>query len=182
MRFGHSATERFFSIVMSCFALILLLATAPSAMQPAPASLWAIEGGTILIPWPTGDDTPTSPQIRLTESAQVPTMSLLSIKQIPRTERHWSWPTTRTAVDQVESAGAHTWLMLQLPEEPQGNLTVQGQDIPLTWVAPRPHMPPLHLGPSNPEPPTVESLCTAEGAPPLDDPMQAWRWELLAAR
>ena len=167
---------------MSCAALILSLATAPGALQAPSPSLWAIEGGTLIIPWFTSGNGASFPQARLSRGDTSLTTTSFTIKSTVRTERSWSWPATRTAIAPATEPSTETWLAISLPQKPQGDLQIQGQTIPLVWLTPRTQMPPLHLGPVANDRSEVTDLCSPESAPPLDDPMQAWRWELLAAR
>ncbi|MDP6478937.1 MAG: hypothetical protein QGI75_02730 [Phycisphaerales bacterium] len=159
---------------------LVCLSGAVSAATPTIEQTLALRGSGLVIPLTavSGNDDPiASSLVDGNQTIARLDSHLVWINAKPRTPRAWSLPSHRTLVSGDETSGGTPYLVLSLPHDGRGHLVVDGTLVRLHWA---------NLPDSMP---TLRQLNTASddeeflpyAAPPLQDPLGAWRCELIAA-
>ncbi len=173
---------------MPLLPLIMLagiLAPAAAPQQTVSQTALAVRGGVLMIPIQRSSaDTLQTTSVAIVNDGQRTDLTgeVIAIGAELRKTRHWSWPSTRPVTTSKPDSQTRTWLAVTLPKDGRGNLEWNGRTIDLRWSDLQDGMPPLCLGHPPAIPPNIVDITPLLASPPLDDPLQAWRWELLAAR
>lgn len=159
---------------------LVCLSSVVSAATPTIEQALALRGSGLVIPLTavSGNDTPIASSL-VDGSRTIARLDshLVWINARPRTLREWSLPPQITQVSGDETSGGTPFLVLSLPHDGRGHLVVDGTPVRLHWADLPDSMPAL------------QRLNTASGgeeflpyaASLLQDPLSAWRCELLAA-
>ena len=146
---------------------------ASSAVVPDVAASLAQHGGALVIPLSDGDG---EADARLTDGPRLRSQ-VVWLEGVPRSDRVWTLPPRSLRIHTAATFEAEPFLFVKLPLVGEGDLLIDGSVVALHWAELPASMPELRLDGSAPE----QQIEGPWAAPPLTDPSQAWRCELIAA-
>jgi hypothetical protein len=160
--------------------MITCLAGSAGAATPAMTSGLALRGGAIVIPLNSNESLSEDDiSIKLVSDGRVvarPSAYLRWIGTAPRINRPWSSPPLKTKISPSPFQDATPFLIVAIPVNGRGDLYVDGSRVNLAWTALPDAMPALGQPHATPDHMNMQPYA----APPWDDPLAAWRCELLA--
>jgi len=163
--------------MMLSLGLILANGLAGTTATPTVQQAIGLRGGAIVIPL---SGTPAAQiEASLTPNSwRSPSIdaSAAWLRATRRSHADWSEPPFRVTVHEHEIANADAFLVASLPDTANGDMIVNGATITMTWHELPQAMPDLRRRSQ----PDASSAVMVLATPPLDDPTQAWRCELVA--
>ena len=158
-------------------AVLCLASTSLPAIAAVPTitGAVAIRNGTLVIPLDPEANTSIN-SVRLS-NGQHPQANVRWLTATLRPIRDWVLPPRQLSVSLEPTPEGEPFLFVQLPEDGSGDLRVDDSVIRLHWFDMPPSMPNLRLNARS----APVAVRTGYASPPLADPLQAWRCELLAA-
>jgi hypothetical protein len=157
---------------------VLCLAFASLPAIPAVPTITAavaIRNGALVIPLDPAANTSID-SVRLS-NGQRPQAYVRWLTASLRPVRDWGLPPRELTVSREPTPEGEPFLLVRLPEDGNGDLRVDDSVIRLHWFDMPASMPMLRLNASA----APAAVRTGYASPPLGDPLQAWRCELLAA-
>ena len=159
--------------ILAVFGLAFTSLPAIAAVPTITAAV-AIRNGALVIPLDPAANTSTN-SVQLT-NGQHPQAHVLWFTASPRLIRNWVLPPRKLSVHREPTPNGEPFLVVKLPEDGGGDLRIDDSVIRLHWLDMPPAMPILRLNAGA----TPAAVRTGYASPPLSDPLQAWRCELLA--
>ncbi|MDP7029548.1 MAG: hypothetical protein QF733_04925 [Phycisphaerales bacterium] len=157
---------------MSWTAAALCCGMASAVVPDIQASL-AQHGGALVIPL---RDASGQSDVRLTDGPRLRSQ-VVWLEAAPTPQRHWTLPPRSLQIHTTPTPNGSPYLLVKMPLVGEGNLLVDGSEVALHWATFPASMPHLRLD-SSAEP---EQMDGPWAAPPIADPSQAWRCELIAS-